>query len=210
MWQRMIVGQYRRPTGLLGRIIGAQMVRDHEPENLWTVEQLAAQPTDQIVEIGCGAGVAIQALSHIVVRGRIVGVDFSRAMLRAARRRNAAAIKQRRVELHYGDVAALPFADRAFDKAFSIHSIYFWPRPIEALTNIWRVLKPAGTCTLTVLPKERWNEGNPNMPVGTPECTAYTGEDLRYLLGQAGFQQTFIRAHSDSAYRSNYCVVGIK
>jgi hypothetical protein len=51
----MIDGQYRRPTGLLERIIGAQMVRDHEPENLWTVKQLAAQPTDQIVEIGCGA-----------------------------------------------------------------------------------------------------------------------------------------------------------
>jgi ubiquinone/menaquinone biosynthesis C-methylase UbiE len=210
MWQQIIDGQYRRPTGLLGHIIGARMVRDHEPENLWTVDQLATQPTDYIVEIGCGAGFAIQVLSQIVTQGRIIGVDFSRAMLRAARQRNATAIRQRRVELYYGDAAALPFADHAFDKAFSVHSIYFWPRPIEALTNIWRVLKPAGTCTLTVLPKERWNEGNPDMPVGTPECTPYTGEELRYLLGRAGFQHSFIRAHSDPVYRSNYCVVGIK
>jgi SAM-dependent methyltransferase len=210
MWQRTIDGQYRRPTGLLGRIIGAKMVRDHEPENLWTVDQLAPQPTDHILEIGCGAGFAIQALSRIVTQGRIIGVDFSRTILRAARRRNAAAIKQRRVELHYGDVAALPFADRTFDKAFSIHSIYFWPQPLEALTNIWRVLKPAGTCTLTVLPKERWNEGSPDMPVGTPECTPYTGEELQGLLGLAGFQHTFVRTDSNPVYRSNYSVIGIK
>jgi hypothetical protein len=29
MWQRLIDGQYRRPTGLLGRIIGAKTMRDH-------------------------------------------------------------------------------------------------------------------------------------------------------------------------------------
>jgi ubiquinone/menaquinone biosynthesis C-methylase UbiE len=64
-------------------------------------------------------------------------------------------------------VSTLPFEDNRFDKAFSIHSIYFWEQPKNVLKEINRVLKPTGKIVLTVLPKEKWKSNNPDQGLGT-------------------------------------------
>jgi ubiquinone/menaquinone biosynthesis C-methylase UbiE len=186
------------------------MARDHRPENRWTVAVLDAQPADRILEIGFGAGVAIEALSGVVGAGQITGVDFSPTMLRAARRRNAAAIRAGRVRLLCADAVDLPLAAQSFDQAYSIHSIYFWSRPAAALAEIWRVLRPGGRLVLTILPRELWNIDSPDLAVGTPECRPYTGAELSELLHAAGFSASSIAADTNPAWRSNYCVVGVK
>ena len=119
--------------------------------------------------------------------GCVCGIDFSKTMLAAAMRRNAAAVRDGRVDLRLGDAADLPFAPGRFDKVFSIHSIYFWRQPVEVLKNVLRVLKPGGMLVLTILPKERWNLDNPDAPVGTPDCIAYSGDELRELCQQGWF-----------------------
>ena len=202
--------QYRQPTGLLGRYIGRQMARDHLPENEWTVELLQPRPDDHILEIGFGPGVAIEQLTHHVPQGRIVGVDFSRAMVAAAGRRNAQVIKRGQVALHWADVTQLPLGDASFDKAYSIHSIYFWPQPEKALREIKRVLKVGGLLVLTVLPKEKWQAASPATPVGTPECIPYTGDELVHLLLSAGFSPTRIEVDTQAECPSNYSVIGLK
>jgi SAM-dependent methyltransferase len=202
--------QYRRPTGSLGRQVGERMAEDHLPENLWTVSLLQARPTDHILELGFGAGVAIQELAKTVTQGRIAGIDFSKTMVAAARRRNAQAIKRGTVDLRYGDVAELPFDDAQFDKAFSIHSIYFWRQPHEVVRGIERVLRPGGRLVLTVLPTERWNERDPDTPIGTPDCRAYSGEELARILEEAGFGAIRIETDSHPSYRSNFSVIGVK
>jgi ubiquinone/menaquinone biosynthesis C-methylase UbiE len=208
MLQRYLDGQRRRPTGLLGRWIGQQMAQQHQPENRWTLQWLDLRPTDRILEIGFGPGFAIQEAAKVA--GFVAGIDFSKTMVSAASKRNANAIRNGKVEIQYGDAARLPFEDRTFDKAFSIHSIYFWPDPVAALREMGRVLKPGGIAILTILPKERWNEENPDAPVGTSECTPYFGEELRDFLAQAGFATTRIEADEDGRYRSNYSVIAQK
>ncbi len=196
--------QYRRPSGWLGRYTGRAMARDHLPEHRWTIDVLQARPADQILEIGFGPGIAIQALSAIVSAGQITGVDL------AARRRNASAIQAGRVQLLEGEAADLPFAAERFDQAFSIHAIYFWTQAPAALAEIWRVLRPGGRLVLTMLPRERWNSDRPDLPIGTPACRPYSGSEVQAMLHTAGFSATSIVADSDTAQRSNYCVVGIK
>ncbi len=210
MWQRVIDGQYRRPAGWLGRWIGQQMAQQHVPENQWTVKLLAAQPQDQILEIGFGPGLAIALLAGQVSGGQIAGVDFSRAMVAAARRRNRSAIKQGRVDLRYGQAAQLPFPDATFDKVFSIHSIYFWSEPKRSLQEIQRVLRPNGKLILTILPKEKWHPSGSPLPVGTPECTPYSGAELETLLGEVGFINVSIKADSDHRFPSNYSVIATR
>src|SRR5664279_6062799 len=94
MWQKYIDGQYRQPSGLVGRWIGSQMARQHRPENLWTVNLLDVQPTDHVLEIGFGPGIAVEEVARRASGGRVAGVDFSRAMVAAARKRNAAAARE--------------------------------------------------------------------------------------------------------------------
>jgi ubiquinone/menaquinone biosynthesis C-methylase UbiE len=211
MLQKMIDGQYRRPSGLLGRWIGRKMAQQHVPENEWTVGLLNAQPTDHILEVGFGPGLAVEQLARTVTHGHIAGVDFSRTMVGAARKRNARAVREGRVDLRFGDAASLPFAAVEFDKAFSIHSIYFWPDPNRALAEIYRVLKPGGLLALTILPTEKWGGDDPTKPLGTPECKPYSGLDLQLMLRDAGFSTSRIEADSGlGASPSNYSVVAVK
>lgn len=210
MFEKVLDAQYRRPAGLLGKYIGKRMARDHRAENLWTVSLLRPNPDDCILELGFGSGLAIQELSKVVTRGRITGVDFSRVMVEQASRRNASAIKNGRVDLHYSDAAELPLNDEDFDKAFSIHSIYFWPKPVDVLDEVYRVLRPGGFLVLTILPKERWNLDKLDAPVGTPECTPYSGDELVDLLTLSGFRENRIEADSNLENRSNYSVIGVK
>ncbi|SRR5258708_12055 len=209
MWQRYIDGQYRQPTGPVGRWIGNKMAQQHQPENLWTVNLLDVQPSDHILEVGFGPGIAIKEVARRASQGFVAGIDFSRTMVAAARKRNAQSIHSGEVDLRYGDVAALPFLNNTFDKIFSIHSIYFWPDPMMALREINRVLKTGGLLILTVLPKEKWNPANPDA-AGTPECKPYSGDELKTMLGESGFSDLRIEADARSDVPSNFSVTGRK
>jgi ubiquinone/menaquinone biosynthesis C-methylase UbiE len=186
------------------------MAQQHIPENQWTVALLDVQSTDHILEIGFGPGIAIQAVASHTTDGRVAGIDFSKAMVATATRRNAAAVRGGKVDLHYGDAARLPFGDSLFDKAFSIHSIYFWTKPLDTLTEIRRVLKLGGRVIITVLPKEKWNLNDPDAPVGTPECKPYSGNELIEMLRTVGFTQAHAKLDDNEEYPSNFSVVGSK
>src|SRR6266487_4499572 len=69
---------------------------------------VASLPPGRILDIGCGTGYLTRLL-----RGSVVAVDQSAEMLELARARAPG------VELVRADVPLLPFADGAFDLAFS-------------------------------------------------------------------------------------------
>lgn len=203
--------QYAHPQGLLGHIAGWRMARQHRPENWWTVAILDARTDDNILELGCGPGFAVQQLARTVRRGFIAGVDLSETMVAAACRRNARAVRRGLVQLHCADVVDLPFDDGRFDKVFSIHSIYFWPDPLRALQEVWRVLRPDGLLALTVLPRERWGRSATDELAGSATCRPYSGDELMVLLAMCGFGDVRILADANHvSAESNYTVLGCK
>lgn len=207
--------QYRRPFGEVGRRIGQEMACDHLPENLWTIAQLDLQPTDRVLEIGFGPGVAVEEILKRLTAGQVAGIDYSKLMVGEASQRNIDDIKAGRADLRYGEASELPFADAAFDKALSIHSIYFWAQPRQALRELHRVLKPGGLLVITMLPKNRWppNPAGAALEYGTPECTPYFGSEIEEMLVEAGFSEARIEADQESvagSHASNYSVLGTK
>lgn len=198
--------QYRRPTGIVGQVIGSRMVRQHAPENMWSVGLLDVQPTDHVLEVGFGPGVAIAQIAKRASNGLVTGIDYSPAMLTLARRRNARAIKAGRVELCAGDAMTLPFADASFDKALSIHTLYFWPDPVHPLAELWRVLKPGGRLVLTFMPEECWPGGEQAATI----AGAYSGQEAAQLLREAGFAQAQIEPGPEQKPFREIAVIGVK
>jgi SAM-dependent methyltransferase len=87
---------------------------------------------ERVIELGCGPGVAIAALANCATRGLVVGVDHSEVMIRQARRRNADAIRQRRVRLIHAPFATAGFARQPRFRARSRRDIVAgcgWCRP---------------------------------------------------------------------------------
>ncbi len=105
---------------------------------------LAALPglldeTWTVGDLGAGTGELAASLAPFV--GRVIGVDASRPMLAAARRRLAA---HDNVELRAGELEALPLGDGELDAAVLFLVLHHVVEPARALGEVHRVLKPGG------------------------------------------------------------------
>ena len=201
----LLDGQYGHPSGIVGLMLGEQMVRQHEPETNWTISLLDLKPGDHVLELGFGAGKAIEQVAAQTTNGHISGIDHSQTMLRSASRRNARTIKAGRVTLSRSDLATLPFSDNQFDKVFTIQTIYFWTDPQLILTEIFRVLKPGGLLIVT-------------LSTGMVDREFAVGEQYQGLIEeqiipgmqQLGFSQASIKEGPASRQFKTAAVTGVK
>jgi ubiquinone/menaquinone biosynthesis C-methylase UbiE len=205
MIARYIASQFGLPTGLIGRVIGRGMARHNEREARWTVDLLAIEPDSRVLEIGFGPGVAIQYAAGRATRGHVSGVDSSEAMLKMARKRNATGLANGSIDLTTGDVRSLPFADDSFDRAFSIHCIYFWREPLACLRQIRRVLRPGGVVAITIRPVHQWHGRKPPADV----FHLYRGDEVAKLLSESGFRQPHVEPYPQGD-KPGECILAVK
>ena len=76
--------------------------------------------------------------------GTMLGVDISRKMLAEARKKTRSQAYAHRLTLQQGPAAPLPFEDARFDAVCMLEALEFLPNPDEALSELFRVLKPGG------------------------------------------------------------------
>ncbi|MEO8115093.1 MAG: class I SAM-dependent methyltransferase [Phenylobacterium sp.] len=150
----LLARQGRLPSGLLGHIVGRIMARETHAANLVALEALDLAPDDRVLEVGFGHGRTLAAAARTVIKGRLAGVDPSAVMLQIARNRNAEALRSGRMELKPGLSEHLPYPDASFNKAYAVHTIYFWRRPERDLREIHRILTPGGRLVLGFRPSE--------------------------------------------------------
>lgn len=178
--RRVLRAQFGRPAGVVGRLVGRIMAT--APSNneriRWTLGLLDIKPSDRVLEIGFGPGVAIELASELAVNGFVAGVDHSSVMLQQASRRNAARVRERRVALLEGTAERLPRFDGPFDKIFTINSIHFWSEPLRCLRKLREHLAPGGLIAVTLQPRSR---------SATDEMAGIIGHELVNDLERAGF-----------------------
>lgn len=175
-----LVRQAGRPQGAPGRIIEWIMAHrsSNRERNLWVVSLLDVRPTDRVLEIGFGPGLAIAELARHVTAGTVFGADHSPVMVRQAARRNAAAIRAGRVRLLQASVDRLPSFDGPLDVILAVNSLAFWPDPARRLSELRGLLRPGGRIALA---------SQPRCPGATAETTAKAAEALSDRLAQAGY-----------------------
>ena len=205
---RFIASQFRKPSGLLGRLIGNGMARGNEPEARWTIDLLNIQPDMRVLEIGFGPGVAIQYAAEQAAQGHVSGIDFSETMVQVARKRTASAIRNGLVDLRQGDVRSLPYADETFDRVFTIHCIYFWAEPTACLREIRRVLAANGLLAITILPIDRWPPER--RTPSTDIFKLYRAGEVAQLVAEAGFRDVRVEDYPQPERFPGECTLAIK
>jgi len=195
-WRR----QFARPTGALGQLAGHLMAFRNKERSWWVLPLLEIHDKDRVLEVGFGSGMDIRRVSEIAVHGFVAGIDHSEVMLQQANRRNAAGIREGRVELRLGSAEHLPYADATFDKAFSINVAHFWPDPLGPIREVQRVLREGGRIAIAIQPRSQ----------GANERTAReTGKMLAETLKAAGFSEVRLESKKMKPV-SVVCAVGVK
>lgn len=132
---------------LWSSLVGKKRVRDR------LVTALALSGHEQVLDAGCGRGLALIACAKKLTTGKAVGIDLWAAKDQSnnnpqATLANAAAEGVANVvEVKTGDITKLPFPDASFDAIISmtvIHNIPSRQARDEALRELVRVLKPGG------------------------------------------------------------------
>jgi ubiquinone/menaquinone biosynthesis C-methylase UbiE len=190
MAPRFIAKQLSWPSGIAGWLVRAGMNRGNARLNRYALDQLQLLPEDRAVEIGFGGAVVMPQL----LRGAafVCGVDRSKDVVSAATRRFADAVRAGRAEFRLGTVENLALPDATFDKALSVHTVYFWQGLETGSAELARVLKPGGRVVLGFLPKAHMDRMNMPAEIFTPR----EPDEVTAALKDAGFADTEVRKPS--------------
>src|SRR5208283_3693962 len=135
----------RRPSGPQSRAIYRDPLY-HRPNFKAILAVLELKSEDYLLEVGCGGG----AFLHDALQSgcKATAIDHSSDMVRLAREVNQEAIQQSRIEIREGDAGSLPYPDDTFTCAVMTGVFGFIANPIEALSEIRRVLASRGHLVL--------------------------------------------------------------
>ena len=161
---------------------------------MWAVDTLALQPSDRVLEVGCGHGVAVSLVCERLDGGSVTAIDRSPKMIAMASRRNADHVAAGRstfqtVSLHEAD-----FGGTRFDKVLAVHvGAFLRGRPARELGVVSGCLADGGALHLVY------------QPLRSSEA-ARTAETASAVLGDHGFVVTAVLLE-DLAEATVVCVV---
>jgi ubiquinone/menaquinone biosynthesis C-methylase UbiE len=109
-----------------------------------TLARFRINPTDSVLDVGCGTGALLSQLSASYPQARLAGIDPSPEMLAIARERLPPG-----VELKQGWAEGIPYPDGSFDAVVSCNVFHYIREPLVALKDMLRVLRPGSTLVIT-------------------------------------------------------------
>ena len=173
---------------------GEEMERDHHRIAEQALDLMDLQPTDNVLEVGCGAGWLLRLVAARVPEGRVVGTDISDEMVRRARR---ASVDLVHVMFVVGGVDGIPWEGNFFTRVISVESAYYWPNPAQGLREIFRVLREGGSAWVLInyyRDNPHCHQWGPLIPVPTQLLWA---EEWAGLFREAGFTEVAHRRIPD-------------
>lgn len=164
------------------------------------VDAVDLKTGERVLDVACGTGiVARQAAGRVAPEGEVTGVDVNPAMLSVAREVASHIAPPIRWEQAGAD--RLPFPDASFDAVLCQQGLQFFPDRSAALSEMLRVIKPAGRLGLNTC---RFLEHQPGYAALVEAVTRHIGvqageivrspytlgdmEEVRALVRKAGFE----------------------
>ena len=179
--------QCARPEGALGRVMLNFMNYTHAPLTNWGLKLVDVQDGWTMLDVGCGGGFTIRRLLKRSKDAQVYGIDISEESVAKAKKVNADVL-DKQVFVTQGSAEKMPYEDEKFDLVTAVETVYFWPNLPGCLQEVRRVLKPGGKFAILVEVVDsdsKWT----NIVEG---MTAYTPEQIKSLLDDAGFTHTEI------------------
>lgn len=169
------------PSGRVGRV-GAAVIATRHGFFEAMARELALEPDDDLLDLGCGAGgLLTEQAAHVRF---VAGIDLSEIQLRKAREALAARIAAGTAEIVEGDATALPWEDGRFSVVASLDCVKFLPEPEHAFREMYRVLRPGGRAVVGLGTRVT---GKASGTVDAWGQWQWDDDDARRMMQAAGF-----------------------
>ncbi|MBO9635436.1 MAG: class I SAM-dependent methyltransferase [Chitinophagaceae bacterium] len=123
----------------MGKEISVQAANRFE----WAAALIHTLPEDQILEIGCGAGLLAELITASLDSGKLTAIDSSASMIRKAEKRNRSAIVAGKLSLLTKSFNETSFR-QPFSKIVAFNVNFFWKNNEDELALIRQLLAPGG------------------------------------------------------------------
>jgi len=179
-----IARQAGHPTGILGRLVARIMAMETVTINRRVLELLDLEAGSRVLEIGFGHGRTLARVAELAPKGLVAGIDISAEMVQMARRHNRNSIAKGLIEVKCASSDRIPYPDESFDRAYAVHTFYFWDDPLGHLREIYRIARVGGRFVLAFGAKE-----DEHAVAAFPESVYhfYSIDEAQHLLSKAGF-----------------------
>ncbi|MBV9180707.1 MAG: bifunctional demethylmenaquinone methyltransferase/2-methoxy-6-polyprenyl-1,4-benzoquinol methylase UbiE [Acidobacteria bacterium] len=131
---------------LLNHVLSANVDKLWWRQTARSFERALSRPGVKVLDLCCGTGDMAFAVMRQSPAARLMGVDFSHAMLRLASAKSRTRSLYALVSWVEADALQLPFADRSFDLVTSAFGFRNLADYDAGLREIRRVLRPGGEC----------------------------------------------------------------
>ena len=181
------------PKGQMGRAMLKFMNLCHAPLTNWGLKLVNIQNGWTMLDIGCGGGATLRRLLKRSEGARIYGIDISEESVAKAKKVNAKVL-DKQVFVSQGSAEKLPYEDGKFNLVTAVETVYFWPNLPNCMKEVNRVLKKGGKFAIMV----EVVDGDSMWTNVVEGMTAYSPEELKTMLTDAGFIQTEIHRKKPS------------
>jgi len=187
--QEKKVPQFVLPRGFAGRVTFIFMNRGHKSIYENVAKALKLQPEDDLLEVACGNGYFLRKYaSHV---HSVAGLDLSELAIKLAVKKNKDRVAAGAAEFVCGEASQIPWEESKFSAATVMGSFPGFPKPLESLKEIYRVLRPRGTVVVCI----EWNaeDGKDHSrEVKKYGYQIWAEDDVRNIFEQAGFSDVSI------------------
>ena len=94
----------------------------------WAVDVMDVQPTDSVLEIGCGPGAGAELICQRLTTGKLFAIDRSESGVDRTKRRCKEYVEAGRLTVRQIDLATLRVPVKRLNKVFAFNVNLFWVR----------------------------------------------------------------------------------
>ena len=107
-----------------------------------------------LLDIGSGPAYISIEIAKLLPNVKIIGIDISDTMIEIATKNIEEQGLSERIILRKEDACKMTFNDSSFNFAISSDSLHHWKKPIQVLSEVFRVLKPGSKAFITDFTKD--------------------------------------------------------
>ncbi|MDA1088848.1 MAG: methyltransferase domain-containing protein [Proteobacteria bacterium] len=167
---------------------------------VYAVAKLPLDADSHVLDIGCGIGGAARFIAG-QAGCRVTGIDLIPEFISTAQILTSLTGLADKVAFEIANALAMPFENETFDAAVTFHVAMNIPDRAGLYGEIARVMKPGATLCIYDVMKKNDEDIEFPMPWAQTRETSHltTPEEMRVLLGDAGFDVVEVEDRTDLA-----------